>query len=61
MKCEVGGVKQAVRSEKCEVWNVKCEVRFFSDFGCLQKPKLGKCNFCVLASRSGFESSFCIA
>jgi hypothetical protein len=54
-------MKEAVRSEKCEVWSVKCDVGFFSDFGCLQTPKLGKCNFCVLASRSGFESSFCIA
>ena len=28
-------------------------LEFFSDFACLQTPKLGKCNFCVLASRSG--------
>ena len=28
-------------------------LQFFSDFACLQTPKLGKCNFCVLASRSG--------
>ena len=40
-------MKAAVRSEKCEVWSVKCEVRFFSDFGCLQTPKLGKCNEAV--------------
>ena len=26
MKCEVWSVKEAVRSEKCEVWTVKCEV-----------------------------------
>ena len=25
-KCEVWNVKEAVRSEKCEVWTVKCEV-----------------------------------
>ena len=36
-------------------------LHFFSGFACLQTPKLGKCNFCVLASRSGFESSSCIA
>ena len=29
-------------------------LQFFSDFACLQTPKLGKCNFCVLASRSVF-------
>ena len=26
MKCEVWSVKEAVRSEKCEVRSVKCEV-----------------------------------
>ena len=25
-KSEVGSVKEAVRSEKCEMWSVKCEV-----------------------------------
>ena len=48
-----------MRSVKCGVWSVKCD--FVSDFGCLQTTKPGKCNFCVLASTSGFESSFCIA
>ena len=26
MQCEVCSVKEAVGSEKCEVWSVKCEV-----------------------------------
>ena len=26
MKCEIWSVKEAVGSEKCEVWTVKCEV-----------------------------------
>ena len=26
MKCEIWSVKEAVRSEKCEVWSVECEV-----------------------------------
>ena len=26
VKCEVWSVKEAVRSEKCEMWSVKCEV-----------------------------------
>ena len=30
MKCEVWSVKEAVRSEKCEVLSVECEVSVWS-------------------------------